>query len=262
MIKQIIKAALSLSIILMYMLSALICSPYQLINKYKFKKLSSRLMMVYCKILNIVLGLQVNFINQEIIPKNSNFLFISNHVSYLDIFSIAQRLSLSFITSYEMKQRPGVGQLCTLGGCSYVERRKDKRNKESRKDELRDIYQNLENDINIGLYPEATSTNGQEVISFKKPMFIPVYNLKKPVLVSVINYKSLNYEPLSIKNRDEIFWYGAMDLIPHLWAYLKNSRVEVEITFLELVDSNKFESVEELIQYCREIVINRYLPIK
>ncbi len=261
MIIQILKAALSFIIVLTYMLSALICSPYRLINSYKFKKLTSRLMCFYTKILNTVLRLDVTFKNLDIIPSDSNFLFISNHLSYLDIFAINEKINLSFITSQEMKQRPGVGQLCILAGCSFVERRREKRDDQSRKNELQDLYKNLENNVNIALYPEATSTNGQEVISFKKPMFIPAFDLKKPVLVSVINYKKINGVKINKSNRDSICWYGKMDLLPHLWDYLKNSKIEVEITFIELVDTNRFESIEDLIKYCRKITIEKYIPI-
>jgi len=262
MIKQIIKATLCIVVVLTYMLCALICSPYRMINEYKFKKLTPSLMSFFINIQNMILGLEVKFKNEHLIPKDANFLFISNHLSYLDIFAIGEKLNLSYITSQEMKERPGVGLLCQLGGCSFVERRREKRQNQDREKELQDIYENLKNNVNIALYPEATSTNGQEVISFKKPMFIPAYNLKKPILVSAINYKSVDKKVVSSSNRDLICWYGKMDLLPHLLEFFKLKKTQAEITFIELVDSNKFDTIEELIQYCRELVIKNYIPIK
>ncbi len=260
-IKQACKAILAVSIVIIYMLHAFCFYPVRFINKFFYKRISSLLASFYLKILLNVLGIHVVIKNDHLIPSHQAVLSISNHLGYVEIFSIASILPLSFITSFEMRERKGVGLLCDINGASYVERRREKRSSENRKEELNDIYQTLNQGVNIALYPEATSTNAEQVLPFKKPMFIPAFDLNIPVLASVVNVISINNEKFSIKNRDFVCWYGDFNLIEHIWRFLSIKEVTVEIEFLELIYPERFQELPALVKYSEDLIRQNFKHI-
>ena len=134
----------------------------------------------------IIIGVKVNLkiLNSDL---NHNFLIVCNHLSYLDVLIISQFIPCSFVTSKEMKRTPFLGQLCSLGGCLFV----DRQNRNNLSGEVQELTTALKNGLNVTIFPEATSTNGQCVIRFRRPLFQAAINSKSKVLPIVLNYQIL-----------------------------------------------------------------------
>lgn len=92
---------------------------------------------------------------------------VSNHLSYIDILIISKYMPCLFITSIEMKKTPILGQIVTLAGCLFVERR----SRANIQNEINTIRETLENGISITVFPEATSSNADRVLPFKRSLF-------------------------------------------------------------------------------------------
>lgn len=188
---------------------------------------------------------------------NGNYLIVCNHLSYLDILIIASRFPTCFVTSIEMKNTPLLGQMCSLGGCLFVERR----SKLGLSNEIKNLTQALRDKMNVTVFPEATSTNGQELFQFKRPLFQAAVDANKKVLPLCLNYRKANGEKITVGNRDLLFWYGDMTFFPHFIEFLKLDDIEVELNELPLIEVSN-QTKEDLALKSYEAVKNEFIPIR
>jgi len=159
------------------------------------------------------------------IDGNQNYLIVSNHLSYLDMLLISSFVPTSFVTSVEIKETPGLGQISKMAGCFYVERR----NRSQLGFEIMELTEALNQNCNITIFPEATSTNGESVLRFKRPLFKAAILAKRSILPITINYLSINNNPITPLNRDQVCWYGEMTFFSHFWSLLKIRKLEIEL---------------------------------
>ena len=52
------------------------------------------------------------------------------------------------------------------------------------------------------------------------------------VVPVALAYRRRQGLPLTHRQRPEVAWYGDMDLLPHLWNFLKQGPIEVTVRFL------------------------------
>lgn len=188
---------------------------------------------------------------------NENYFIVCNHLSYLDIMIIASRIPTMFVTSMSIKRTPFLGQICTLAGCLFV----DRRSRNNRSNELEQLEQALRNGHNVTIFPEATSTNGERIKQFKMALYQSAISSQTPILPLCLNYYALNYHPLNSVNRDILFWYDDMSFFPHFWKMLKSKKIHVRIYQGEIVDTSHESSKKELADRSRSIVSEFYEPI-
>jgi 1-acyl-sn-glycerol-3-phosphate acyltransferase len=167
--------------------------------------------------------------------KNENLLVIANHVSYFDVAILTFVRPFLFVTSNEMKNTPFLGQLTQLGGSLYTDRKKFT----GIMGEIKNIASFLLDGFNVVIFPEATSTDGKQLRPFKKSLLQVAIMAEKPILPICIKYVSTCGEPVSDKNRDNLYWYGDMTFLPHFIRLLKTTNTIVEITLLDKIEVTK-----------------------
>lgn len=214
------------------------------------------LVSIACRFALIIFGAKV-IVKGNIPSKNKNFLIVSNHLSYLDILSISSLFPTCFVTSKEMKETPFLGQLCLLGGCLFVERR----SRAGLSGEVSELAEALESGLNVVIFPEATSTNGEDVIRFKRPLFQSALNAKAIVLPICLNYKTLDSENITLKNRDLLFWYGDIGFGPHALKLLLRKNIVIELNILSAFSACDFPDKNELTQHTYVAIHSRYEKI-
>lgn len=188
------------------------------------------------------------------IDPDENYLIVSNHLSYLDILIISSYFPTCFVTSNEMKETPFLGQLCLLGGCLFVERR----SRAGITSEVKELSSALANGLNVVIFPEATSTNGEAVIRFRRPLFQAALNSRSKVLPVCLNYRTLDGEKLTIHNRDKVFWYGDMAFLGHALKLFTHKSIVAEFTVMKSLDSEDFADKNTLADKCYELVSEEY----
>lgn len=191
---------------------------------YKVRYLTSRICQIYAKITLWVLGIKYQANDRK---SNTNNLIVANHLSYVDILIMAAIKPTCFVTSIEIKKTPFLGQICELAGCLYVERR----SRDNLDVEVKDISNALINGLNVTIFPEATSTNGDCLKKFKRPLFASCRFSHRKVKPASINYTKINKSVVGIDNRDKIFWYGDMKFGSHIWNLMKLDSIEAEVIF-------------------------------
>ncbi len=184
---------------------------------------------IYSRLLLKVLGIKSNFKGLHHSQEYENFLIVSNHLSYLDVLILASRLPTCFVTSTDIKATPFLGQLAVLAGCLFVNRK----NRSGLHNEINELRMALLSGLNVTVFPEATSTDGSEVLRFKRPLFESSIATGKPILPLTINYQTISGNPVNVSNRDVVCWYGEMDFFPHFLSLLEQKEVEVEIVINE-----------------------------
>ena len=188
------------------------------------------------------------------LDKSKNYLYVCNHMSYIDIFMLGSITKACYVTSVEMRDTPVLGWIVKASGCLFVERR----TRHGLKSEIQEITQALEDGFNVFIFPEATSTNGDKVIRFRRPLYAAAVYSGKTIKPLVINYKSIDGVPVTKKNRDSICWYGGMALAPHFLNMAKQKNFKAEITILEDVVPKPNQEPGELAELTHKMVSSHY----
>ncbi|WP_343564506.1 lysophospholipid acyltransferase family protein [Kiloniella sp. b19] len=192
-------------------------------------------------------------------------LFVSNHVSYLDIMVLGSSLNAAFVAKAEVSKWPFFGFLARLGNTVFVERRRSRAAKGRD-----DLAKRLSTGRSLILFPEGTSSDGTRVLPFRSSLFAvgeqdlsdeqknktPVKKADQPLLVQPISitYTRLDGMPLERCFRPFYAWYGDMELAGHLWHALSMGVLTVQVECHEPVLFENFSDRKELASYCQKKV--------
>lgn len=227
-------------------------------HRYGARKWIARIMSLHTKAALKLLG--INYSVKNLSKPNKiepGTLIIANHLSYLDVFILSAFVPSCFVTSIEIKETPVLGQFCEAGGCLYVERR----SRENLSKEISDITEALKAGLNVIVFPEATSTNGEEVKRFKRPLFKAAIDSGAGIVPITMNYRDIDNQPVNLENRDQLFWYGDMTFLPHFWGILALRNVRVELSIGESIEARKEHGPTELAQLVHQAISSFYEPV-
>lgn len=180
----------------------------------------------YHGILCRLLGIRIKI--EGPIPTTSALL-VSNHVSWLDIPVLSSVMPLSFIAKREVGGWPMFGWMAKLQRCVFVNRE----NRHSTGKSSAEMTKRLHTGDTLVLFPEGTSDDGNSVLPFKSAYFGAAEKLDVPVMPVTLIYLSNYNLALTKRQRPSVAWYGDMDLVPHLWAFLKSGPIKVVVQFHE-----------------------------
>lgn len=221
-------------------------------RKRKFSDNAGKYTALVCKLYNIKIEVEqsVNF--------HENGLIVGNHMGFIDILVMHSLTKALFVTSHEMRETPLLGLITEMAGCLFVERR----NKANILGELKNIIDALGDGFDVTLYPEATSHNGEEVLPFKRTLLTAAAAAGKPIIPYCFNFKSLDGEPFSLKNRDQVCWYGDMTFFPSLLRAMSVKEIVVEVTFLEAYYPKMEEERGVVADEIRRRIVEKFRPVQ
>ena len=204
------------------------------------------------KYLCTIFGLRVNIIGAP--SKISPVLFVSNHVSYLDIPVLGSIVFCRFIAKSDVANWPIFGFLSKLQNTIFIER-----NPAKSLEQKKILQRSLENKDNLILFPEGTSSDGKKVLPFKSSLFSITETAKKeklPLLVQPVSIvlKKINGEKVTTETRDIYAWHGDMTLAPHLLKVAQQKNIDIDVIFHETLDPNSFENRKAIAHRAWEIV--------
>ncbi|MGI4730359.1 MAG: lysophospholipid acyltransferase family protein [Janthinobacterium lividum] len=100
-------------------------------------------------------------------PLRDHVVFVSNHLSWIDILLIAGASGSAFVAKAELASSPLVGWLCTLNDTIFVDRG-DRMRVGEQVARLRDA---LATGRAVTVFPEGTTGDGATLLPFKAGMF-------------------------------------------------------------------------------------------
>lgn len=183
-----------------------------------------------------------------------NYLIISNHLSYVDGIVLGSLFPIIFVSKREIRSWPWVGQWNALCGTIFVDRGK----RGTIRSAVEQIACKLGQEINVLLFPEGTSTNGEHVLPFQSAFFAAPLMSQTAVLPLTLAYRRIDKEPISEANRDRLYWYGGMPFPSHFWDLLALRTIEVAVTLHPVIETsglqNNSQNRKKLSEDCYELI--------
>lgn len=180
-------------------------------------------------------------------------LFISNHSSYFDILILASLIQGSFVAKAEVEGWPLIGLLARLQSSVFIERRiAATRGARDR------IERRLRAGHNLILFPEGTTSDGNRLLAFRTALFGFAEGALAGAGLAVqpvtLAYTHQNGIPIGHANRARVAWFGDMELVSHLWSFVRLGRLTVTVRFHPVVDAGRFASRKALAAHCHETI--------
>ncbi|MBE0569179.1 MAG: 1-acyl-sn-glycerol-3-phosphate acyltransferase [Deltaproteobacteria bacterium] len=178
----------------------------------------------WSKAMCLLLGIRVDVIGE--VPGPGNRLVVSNHLGYADIPVLGSVLPGTFVSKKEVARWPLVGFLSNLAGTLFV----DRVDRAACRDYVEDLKRRISAGGSVLVFPEGTSTRGDEILPFKAVSFSAVAGTHGvsvlPVHIDIVEIES---EPAIGVRRDAVCWHGDAAFVPHLMRLLALRNVRYRI---------------------------------
>ena len=166
-------------------------------------------------------------------------MLASNHVSYIDPIAVAQELPFSAVAKLEVGAWPGVGTILDDLGVLFV-RRDDPL---SGAVALRRCIRLLDHGVPVLVYPEGTTSIGDDVLPFKRGAFGAAAIAGVPVVPVAMRYPWR-----------AAAWIGNEDFLPHFLRMHKRASIPVEVHFGHPIEPGSVESAATVAESARDQV--------
>ena len=203
-----------------------------------------------------VIGVKVT-VRGEIPQDFKHKVVVANHLSYVDIVTLMALVPSRFVTFTEFQNIPGIGVLSKISGTLFIHRSQPSRVK---KDVIQ-IEKAIRGGSTIVFFPEGSSFDGAELRPFKSSLFQSAIQTKSLVQPVCLRYLEINGEPVSVKNRDHVFYYGDMNLMPQLLGLLKLKSITLEVVFESPIDASVCNR-KELAEKTQAVIQKHFLPVQ
>ena len=132
-----------------------------------------------------VVGVRV-IVDGELPASSSTVSMVAaNHVSWLDIFTISSALPTRFIAKSEIRDWPLAGWIAERAGTIFI--RRERRRDTARINDL--VHAALAAGDCVGLFPEGTTTEGDQLLRFHSSLFEPAVANAARVLPVAVRYE-------------------------------------------------------------------------
>ena len=218
----------------------------------KFQVVKDWLPVIFHRLLIWLFSIKIEYEGYYKESPNCN-LFISNHLSYLDIPILGSILPLRFVAKSEVKYWPIIGFLSKLASTVFIKRVRSASFNQKKK-----IFKLLSEGKKLLIFPEGTTSDGNRILPFKSSLFSALENQNFIIQPLIIIYSDLNGIPINRWLRPRIAWYGDMHLVPHL-SILKNIKsINTKIIYLMPVNTVKFSNRKELCVFLENQINKAY----
>lgn len=176
--------------------------------------------------------------------------FVSNHVSWLDIFILGAVCTKGyFVSKSEVSNWFGIGFMARVTGTLFITRKnQDAKNQQA-------LFQKR---LSLGhqliFFPEGTTTDGMRLLRFKSSLFEAFFQSDER--------RSLYIQPITMvytapRRADPRFygWWGNMELAPSLWHSLALAKHgSVTVTFSPPLKVKDYQNRKAIAHQCYEII--------
>ena len=151
-----------------------------------------------------------------------NGILVANHLSYLDIVVLAASQPLVFVSKSEVRAWPLIGWLVRCAGTLFVNRQ--------RKADVASVAPTfapvIAENVILVLFPEGTSSGGDQVLPFMSSLLEPAAANRWPVAPAHLAY-SLD----DGSARDEVCYWRDMTFFPHLLNLLSKKTIHAKVCY-------------------------------
>jgi lyso-ornithine lipid O-acyltransferase len=189
--------------------------------------------MRYYRILRWALRIRVRVLGEPV--RDRGVLIVSNHMSWADIVVIGSLLPVAFVAKNEISNWPLVGTAAALQRTVFVDRTR----RHQTGDAVSEMATRLTQNIPVVLFAEGTSSDGNRVLPFRSALVGAVKDActqggeGREILIQPMSvcYTGWNGIPMGRQNRPFIAWYGDLDFMPHIAAFIRGGTADAVVTF-------------------------------
>ncbi|HET8707599.1 MAG TPA: 1-acyl-sn-glycerol-3-phosphate acyltransferase [Pseudomonadales bacterium] len=145
-------------------------------------------------------------------------LFVSNHISWIDIPVIGSKLPAYFLSKEEVRRWPLIGALAAGAGTLFIKRGNGKTHAAAQS-----MAAHIRQGRSILFFPEGTTTNGQSIRTYHHKLFACVAE-ETPVHVIALRYLDQSGQPCEIAP-----FIGDDEFVAHLLRLLRQDKIAVEL---------------------------------
>lgn len=149
-------------------------------------------------------------------------LLVSNHLGYLDVLVLAATTPGVFVAKSEVRRWPVFSWFARAAGTIFVERTR----RTDTGHVVEAMTEALSEDLVVVLFPEGTSTGGDEVRPFRSALLDAAVRHGRAVSPVAIDYRLPGGDAAA-----EVCYWKDMTLVPHLANLLGHRRVEARLAF-------------------------------
>lgn len=207
------------------------------------------LFLVWAKMFSRIAGMKIEVINK---PPRPPFFLVSNHLSYTDIPAFRAVINGVFVAKGEIDSWFLAGKMVRDMGTIFI-------NRQNRRDIPRagaEIIKKLDDGEGVIVFPEGTSTKGEEVLPFNSSFLEFAAQKNLPVSYASISYKTPVNEPDA---SDVVCWWQDISFMAHLWRLFQVKEFTATIIFGEQPVHSR--NRKELAHFLREKVKEKFIPV-
>jgi 1-acyl-sn-glycerol-3-phosphate acyltransferase len=106
-----------------------------------------------------------------------------------------------------------------------------------------DIVERLKDGVSVVLFAEGTSSDGNRVLPFRSALLGAVEETSAHagnirIQPMSISYTGLHGIPMGRQHRPLVAWYGDLDFLPHIKAFIELGAVDAVVSYGEAVPAN------------------------
>lgn len=197
----------------------------------------------------MISGMDIEIIGE---PPRPPFFLVTNHLSYVDIGALRATVRGVFVAKVEVRNWFLAGRIVRDMGIIFIDRN-------NRRDIPRagaEIIQKLNEGEGVIVFPEGTSTKGEDILPFNSSFFEFAARTDLPVSYASIGYRTPEGSPPPSAT---ICWWDDISFMAHLFRLFTLPRFTAILDFGEesVVNPDRKQLAIELRQRVKE----RFIPV-
>lgn len=185
-------------------------------------------------------------------PPKAPFLLVCNHLSYVDIPALRIAVEAVFVAKSDINDWFLAGTIIRNMGNIFI-------NRSNRRDIPRagtEVIRKLEENEGVIVFPEGTSTKGEDVLPFNSSFLEFAAKADVPVSYAAISYHTPEGEPPA---SSRVCWWEDISFMNHLRRLLSLREFTAVVTFGDKAIRNP--NRKELAAELRQRVKEKFVPV-
>ncbi len=196
-----------------------------------------------------LMGMKVNLEGQ---PPTGQFFLVANHVSYVDIILLAAYIDCAFVAKADLRGWPLLGWAFDNADTIFVDRGR-------KRDLLRamqHVRSRLDRGLGVMIFPEGTSSKGDQVLRLKPSLLEIAAEAGKPVHYATLSYRTRQGAPPA---HEAICWWDDTPFVTHLLRLLNLRSFDATLKFgTQPIAANDRKTLAEQL---RSAMAEQFTPI-
>jgi 1-acyl-sn-glycerol-3-phosphate acyltransferase len=177
----------------------------------------------WSRVLLTLLGIRYRFTAAEHVGDLDQGLLVANHISFVDIFLINAMFPASFVAKDEVRRWPLIGWLVAKSDTIFISRGSRSAAYRARDE----IAQRLASGGRVAIFPEGTTSTGEQVLPFHAALFDAAV-----IAQAEVHCLRIRYTTASESRCEAIAYTGSTTLLECIWRIVCTPSLSAELHYV------------------------------